>query len=218
MTLPLDHVIVGCPDLVAATDQFHAATGIRPVTGGRHGDLGTANALLGLGKGDSYVEFLGPDADTGVRSYLRDMVASLPGPRIIGWCCRTTSAESTRQAWVGHGIDCQATPMSRVAEDGSVLQWTLVVATHPLGSLVPLAIEWEGPGLPGQSALSGCELRSFTLSAEEPAAVRTLLRAMGASLSVRTGSRSRLSLSVESPRGPVRYRSDRSPSFPLHGR
>jgi len=47
----LDHIVLAVPDLAEGAAGFARLTGVRPVRGGRHADLGTANFLVGLGVG-----------------------------------------------------------------------------------------------------------------------------------------------------------------------
>ncbi|WP_210604799.1 VOC family protein [Brevibacterium oceani] len=64
-----DHLVVAVPNLADSVEQCHNALGARPIPGGAHPRLGTANALLGLRVSElgrdalTYLEILGPDPD-----------------------------------------------------------------------------------------------------------------------------------------------------------
>ena len=47
----LDHIVIASPDLEALASEFHELTGVKPMPGGRHEGRGTANQIVGLGKG-----------------------------------------------------------------------------------------------------------------------------------------------------------------------
>jgi catechol 2,3-dioxygenase-like lactoylglutathione lyase family enzyme len=44
----IDHVVLAVPDLADGVAWFQRLTGVRPVMGGSHINLGTANYLVGL--------------------------------------------------------------------------------------------------------------------------------------------------------------------------
>jgi len=47
----IDHVVLAVPDLADGVAGFQRLTGVRPVMGGSHINLGTANYLVGLAAG-----------------------------------------------------------------------------------------------------------------------------------------------------------------------
>ncbi len=58
--LHLDHILYAVPDLQKGIDDFEKLTGVRPVYGGKHLNLGTHNALVSLGE-EVYFELIAPD-------------------------------------------------------------------------------------------------------------------------------------------------------------
>lgn len=64
--LPLDHLVLGVPDLEEGVANFARRTRLSPVFGGRH-PTGTADYLVKLGS-SAYLEILGlmPDARVGL--------------------------------------------------------------------------------------------------------------------------------------------------------
>jgi hypothetical protein len=46
----IDHVVLAVPDLADGVAGFQRLTGVRPVMGGSHINLGTANYLVGLAR------------------------------------------------------------------------------------------------------------------------------------------------------------------------
>lgn len=55
----IDHIILGAPELESAMTAFEQQTGVRPLHGGLHPNLGTENALVSLGD-DFYLEIIAP--------------------------------------------------------------------------------------------------------------------------------------------------------------
>jgi catechol 2,3-dioxygenase-like lactoylglutathione lyase family enzyme len=67
----IDHLLFTVPDLEDGTALLSELLGVEPVRGGRYPNLGTANAVVGLGS-ESYLEITGPDAastDPGRQEY-----------------------------------------------------------------------------------------------------------------------------------------------------
>jgi len=58
----LDHIVLAAPDLDEAKRSFNDQTGVMPMDGGPHENLGTRNALVSFGDG-VYLEIIAPDPE-----------------------------------------------------------------------------------------------------------------------------------------------------------
>ena len=86
----LDHLVLAVPSLADGVAGFQRRTGVRPVKGGSHTSLGTANYLVGLSDA-AYLEIIGPDPDQPDpgrprHQELCDVVGTQGGGRIIRSC------------------------------------------------------------------------------------------------------------------------------------
>jgi len=207
--LALDHLVIAAATLEQGCDYVASGLGARPQPGGRHADMGTHNALLGLGP-RTYLEVIAidPAAPKPLRARWFDlddvrMRATLAeGPRLIHFAVRTTDIEAARQA---ARIDPgPARPASR-----GDFRWRITIPDDghlPGAGLVPTLIQWEGDVHPADR-LPDSHIRVATLAGEhpDPAPIRAALAALGLSdeLKVTYGRYPRLAAMLRTPRGLV---------------
>jgi len=89
----IDHVILGVDDLDRGVKAFEAATGVKPVYGGKHPG-GTHNALVSLGEG-MYLEILAVQPGVTVEgnyARLKEMKTLTP----IGWAVSSKDSAELR--------------------------------------------------------------------------------------------------------------------------
>jgi hypothetical protein len=198
-----DHLVYGTPDLAAGVEKFFAATGVRPVTGGRHLGYGTANYLVGLGEG-RYLEFLGIDSDA-TDSPPRRMFGIEPAdtPRLLTWAVRTDDIEATVAAARRGGYDPGApVQMSRRTVSGDVLQWQLTPDTlDATGGLAPFLIDWGSTTHPTRNELPAASLTSLTLLTPDPGQLGRALTALGVSADVEKADRAGIRAVLATPNG-----------------
>ncbi|MFI9612298.1 VOC family protein [Streptomyces sp. NPDC052023] len=207
-TIPahLDHLVLATPDLAATVAEFTRRTGVTPVAGGSHVDLGTRNYLVGLG-GTGYLEIIGPDPEQSTPGGPGPFgVDELPTPRTLTWAISPPDLDAAVAAARARGYDPGAPQaMSRRAPDGTVLRWRLTdgAAAHPSG-LVPFLIDWGATRHPTATGLPVTPLLSLAATAPDPAEIRPLLAALDTELPLGKGPVG-LSFTVDTPRGPVRF-------------
>ncbi len=205
ISLSLDHVIFGVPELQSSIEDFKKRTGVAPAFGGRHESLGTHNALLPL-KGGCYLELIAldpssPNPPLGVPWDLD----TLEEPRLISWAVATrdiaASVEHSRSAGYDPG---KAIEVARETPDGERLVWQLTISgTLPADGLVPFLIDWGDSPHPSQTSEAHCSIEGFSASHPDPESVRTMLGALGASLNVSRGDEPLLRGSIVGPAGTI---------------
>jgi hypothetical protein len=191
----LDHLVFATPDLLATVERFAAATGVRPVEGGRHEAWGTRNYLVGLG-GTTYLEFIGPDPEVSEVSTF-----DVSGERLLTWAIHPVDLESALAAAREAGADLgEILPGSRTTPAGDVLNWRVTgIDPRPYDDVVPFLIDWEDTPHPS-TALPVMELLDFRVTHPRADEVRTVLRALSTDLPVTEGPAG-LTAAVRGPAG-----------------
>jgi hypothetical protein len=176
---PIDHLMWVVPDLGAGIDELEHRTGERAKPGGAHTGLGTANALLGLGRG-TYLEVLGPDPALAEPTALGATLAAEPAARLAGWAVRCDDIDSVCAALMGAGWPVAPTAMSRTRPDGVALSWHVAVMPgRPLGDHWPFVIDWGSSPHPSDDLHGECTLEALAVSDPEPAELLRLLDLLG---------------------------------------
>jgi hypothetical protein len=194
---PFDHVIILVPGIAEGAAQFHAASGVKPVIGGRHRDYGTINALASAGTG--YVELIALDRGVVARS----------APRVIGFAVTTGDVDALADHVQAAGLTCAVTEGSRQTPEGIVLRWrSMEVIGHDFAGTMPFFIDWGETPHPSTTAPTG--LTAPRLSVLHPRAdtLRTLFERLGVAIAVEQGPAPMLRFEVMSPRGPLAFTGD----------
>lgn len=197
----LDHLVFATPDLRETVGEFATATGIRPVDGGRHLELGTRNYLVALGPA-SYLEIVGPDVENpqplGTAPFGVDR---LTRPRLLTWCVRPPDLEVAVDAARGAGVDFgEIRSVGRVTPAGVALSWRVAANDPPpYDGVVPFLVDWGQMRRPA-TGLPTVELLSFQATHPQPAAIESVTAALGISLIVTPGPPS-LESTVAGPAG-----------------
>lgn len=201
----LDHIVIASSDLGTLASEFHLLTGVKPILGGRHEGIGTANQLIGLGEG-MYIELIGPDPTQDDPAQPRPLrVDEVTGTTVVGWAVRTDDMNAQVTAARKAGYDPgDPKPMNRRPPTGKVLEWILTPLTGGLDGTIPFLIDWQDSEHPS-SGLPGVTLISLTLTHPQPDEVRSSLEAVGALgfvSEIRRGDVG-LALELETPNGRV---------------
>lgn len=169
----LDHIVVAAAALDAGRAWMEARLGVAAQGGGRHADMGTHNALWGLG--DSYLEVIAIDPaaepparprwfgldDPALRARLAD------GPRLVAWAVAADDLGVLRPP-----VPCD--PPAAFARDD--LTWEVRLPEGralPLGGAWPLTIRWTSGTHPAKR-LPGRGLRLERLEIAGAGAAETL--------------------------------------------
>lgn len=193
----LDHLVLAAPDLDATVAEVARLTGAKPVPGGRHPGLGTANYLLGLGEG-AYLEIIGPDPDQSEPSRPRPFgIDELTQSQLVTWSIQVANIDAAVGAAREAGYD-PGTPwvMSRHTPEGAELRWRLTLDyEHGHRGLVPFLIDWGRAPHPAAD-LPVVPLVSLEAVHPEPETVEDRLKAIGAALQIKPGNRQSLAATL----------------------
>ena len=220
MLLPLkfDHLVIAVPNLAESVEQCHHFLGVRPVPGGSHPGLGTANALLGLetagpdtvgsdtaGRDQIYLEILGPDPQQDPE-LARSRLAGITGPTVQRWAIRpddfdglVTAAALSRKPHVDLG---EAHDMTRRTPNGDELEWRLTRRTPlALRGIQPFLIDWKDSLHPSQQAMPAVRLEKLWATSPDVDATLSVLRFLGTTIEVEAGVNESLHATLKGPGG-----------------
>jgi hypothetical protein len=183
--MTLDHLVYATPALEESVRLLAKQTGVCPVEGGPHPDLGTRNYLLGLGE-LRYLEIIGPDPDQPEPERPRPFgIDDLTEPCLAAWAVRAADIEARVARSRAQGYDPgPIEPLFRRTPEGDVLRWRL---TFPYEPVVPFLIDWGRTPHPARR-LPVVPLTAFGGTHPDPAAARTRLAALGVEFDVRAGA------------------------------
>lgn len=157
----LDHIILGCSDLLAGIDFMEKLSGYRAAVGGSHPGRGTRNALLALG-GQRYLEILAPDPEQDGPTWHKE-ISQLTEPALVGWALRDKDLAGHAAHLRAKGVQCIG-PLegSRTRADGEVFRWKTLMLADDKSGILPFYIQWdvESPH-PSADAPGACLLTDF---------------------------------------------------------
>ena len=186
----LDHLVVGVSNLASGVDWITEVFGVRPVYGGRHPRLGTANYLLSLGP-ETYVELLGPDPDSESKTEpLLFGIETLVEPRLVTWAAKGSGLKELIAKANAQDVPLgQVRSGKRAQPDGEEIAWDFTdPMAFPSQGLVPFLIDWGSTKHPGMSSPAVGRLISLRAEHPDPASVRFMLSVLNLDLQVDQGS------------------------------
>jgi hypothetical protein len=199
----IDHVILGIDDLDRGVKAFEAATGVKPVYGGKHPG-GTHNALVSLGDG-MYLEILAVQEGAAVQgdfAGLKEMKTLTP----IGWAVSSKDTAQLRSRLSGAGI-AVSEPVggSRIAPTGAKLSWQSFLLNESSPE-VPFFIVWsEQTAHPSTTSPSGCKLQQWSIASPRVKDLEQLRQALDLRIDVAEAKTTSMRLSLTCPKGAVTF-------------
>lgn len=200
MANAFDHLMYVGPDLELLRTHFTALTGVATRFGGRHENLGTWNALVGLGPG-RYIELLAPDPAQDLTGTLGAELAALTQPRIHTFIVRTDDLAGATAAYAELGIAADQIKASRVGADGTRLEWQLVIPrSNRWGGLVPFFIDWGSMPHPADACDHQCRLRTFEVGHPDADALHAVWQRLGLPWHPRNADRAYFRATIRCPK------------------
>ena len=199
--MKVDHLLFTVPDLDAGIEEAGRLLGVEPTRGGRHPDLGTANALIGMGP-DSYLEIIGPDPERDHGTDLTILGMDFTTPRLGTWVAKAklTGRLAARLPAVFGAVR----PGQRLTPEGERLSWLFTDPFEPrYGGVVPCLIDWTDTAHPGSTLEPLCRLVDLRLEHPTPRLVEEAVGEFGGGLSVVRGDRPRVVAEIATPLGVV---------------
>lgn len=193
MTLAIDHLMWGAPDLAIGVAEASKRFAIEPAPGGSHPGLGTRNALLGLGD-RVYLEIIAPDPDQDLRGTLGERLQRLDACALVTWAARSDDLSAVAGCAEQLGLRVRGPNRTRrQAPSGELLEWDLLfVSGHEFGSLVPFFIDWLGTPHPALSNPAGGQFLELVLRSPQPEQLGSLLAGLGIAVRVERAAQAQL--------------------------
>jgi len=182
MATELDHIVVGCADLVAGEAWMTDLLGRPAQGGGAHVAMSTHNKVWSLGS--CFLELIAIDAEAPDPRRKRWFSLDDPavqkklamGPHLLTWAVRVDDIEAVQAA--------SPTPLGELHElERGDLKWKVLIPED--GGLlhdghVPLVIQWLTPHPAERMEDSGMRLQSLTAARNETTLIDRTLDAIGA--------------------------------------
>ena len=189
MTLAIDHLMWGAPDLAQGMAEAQKLFGVEPAAGGAHPGLGTRNALLGLGD-RVYLEIIAPDPDQNLHGTLGERLQKLDRCALVTWAagCGNLSGLADTSVALGMTVRGPVRTQRRTPSD-EVLEWELLfLGGHEFPSLIPFFIDWLDTPHPATKNPSGGQFLELVLRSPEHAKLAGMVKDLGIAARVEAGA------------------------------
>jgi glyoxalase-like protein len=199
----IDHIMLGIDDLDRGVQAFEAATGVKPIYGGKH-PRGTHNALVSLGDG-TYVEIIAvqqgvtpPDDYTGL--------AQLHTLTPIGWAVSSKDSAQLRSRLDAAGMAVtEVAPGSRTTPAGKTLSWQTFGLKDNFEE-APFFIVWSAQTAhPSTTSPTGCKLQQWRVAGPHQKNIEQLIRTLELRVDVADAKATSMRLALTCPKGPVTF-------------
>lgn len=198
----LDHIALASPSPEETRQLIAERTGVWLSAGGAHIGRGTRNWLGALGDG-TYLELIGPDPDQPEPTTERPFgLDHLGEATLVTWCARHDDLDGLRARAAAAGLQLGA-PFD-MERDGAAgrLRWRVSWPEFDTsGGIIPFFIDWQDSVHPSTTSADGLALVGFGAEHPDPAALRTVLDALGVGLAVAVGPAPRLTATLRGPAG-----------------
>jgi hypothetical protein len=199
----IDHVILGIDDLDRGVKAFEAATGVKPLYGGKHPG-GTHNALVSLGDG-IYLEILAVQQGVTVPADYADL-KKMKTLTPVGWAVSSKDGTQLRNRVSAAGIAVsEAVDGSRATPTGSILSWQSF-ALNESSPEAPFFIVWsKQTAHPSTTSPGGCKLQRWSIASPRVKDLEQLRQALDLRVDVAEAKTTSMRLSLTCPKGAVTF-------------
>jgi hypothetical protein len=199
----IDHILLGIDDLDRGMRAFEEATGVKPVSGGKH-PRGTHNALVSLGDG-TYVEIIAvqkgiePPEDFAGLEQLRTLTP-------IGWAVSSKDSAQLRSRLEAAGLALtDPAPGSRTTPAGKTLSWQTFGLKDNFEE-APFFIVWSAQTPhPSTTSPGGCKLQQWRIAGPNQKNLEQLRRALDLRVEVADATATAMHLALTCPKGAVTF-------------
>lgn len=198
MTLTIDHLMWGAPDLALGVAEAQKLFGVEPAPGGAHPGLGTRNALLGLG--DSvYLEIIAPDPDQDLRGTLGKRLQTLDDCALVTWAAGCGDLPALANSSAAQGLKVRGPIRAqRQTLSGDLLEWELLfLGGHEFPSLVPFFIDWLQTPHPATQAAPAGQFLELVLRSPQHAELAAVLKGLDVSVRVENAAAPELEARIQ---------------------
>jgi hypothetical protein len=199
----IDHILLGIDDLDRGMKAFEEATGVKPVSGGKH-PRGTHNALVSLGDG-TYVEIIAvqkgiePPEDFAGLAQLHTLTP-------IGWAVSSQDSAQLRSRLEAAGMAVtDPAPGSRTTPAGKTLSWQTFGLKDNFEE-APFFIVWSAQTAhPSTTSPGGCRLQQWRIAGPHQKNLEQLRRTLELRVEVAEAKATAMRLSLTCPKGAVTF-------------
>jgi len=199
----IDHIMLAIDDLDKGVQAFEAATGVKPVYGGKH-PRGTHNALVSLGEG-MYLELI--SVQKGVKTP-EDFagIEQLHTLTPIGWAVSSKNSAQVRSKLQAAGMAVtDPAPGSRITPTGATLSWQTFNLKDNFEE-APFFIVWSAQTAhPSTTSPAGCKLQQWRIAGPHQKNLELLRRTLDLRVEVAEAQSTSMKLALACPKGTVTF-------------
>ncbi|MEM8985106.1 MAG: VOC family protein [Pseudomonadota bacterium] len=206
---PIDHIMIGAPEFELALKFARDTFGIEAVPGGRHAQLSTRNALIGLNDGPlgerRYLELITPDEASNGSSPYRTALEQLNAPQLITAILACSDIDELAEKGRAAGMKTTG-PMhlSRTGSDGKKLEWRLLnFSEHNFGSAMPTFIDWAEAAHPAADLEPAMSLTELFIETPHSEALHKCFTSLGVGIPTRFAETGKMKAVLLTPNGQV---------------
>ena len=205
MSYKIDHIVWAVPDFEKGIEYFKNLTGVTPVFGGYHKNLGTKNALVNLGN-ECYFEILAIDETSAIKPPRWMGIDLITKPTITRWALKSANLE--RDSVIlksNNSLMADIKGGQRTLTSGEILKWQLTMPlSNPTIEVAPFLLDWsESAAHPTQHLPVHCELMEIRFLHPSPPSIQAVFDYFGFEKFLEKGEEPSILIKLKTPNGIV---------------